>query len=192
MPDLGRLLFRIRSYTPLPFLVLLLLFAHPSLLSYLVGLGFVLLGEMIRIWAVGYAGEESRSTEIGASTLVTAGPFAYVRNPIYGGNFILCLGFFISAWSLMPYFLIIFLIGFFLQYSLIIKEEEEYLKLRFVEAYLSYRAEVPLIIPRLTSYPKTSFHTFSFKRALRSERRTLQSIFLVLLVIALRGWWRSL
>src|SRR2546425_12014871 len=56
------------------------------------GLCALLLGQGLRVWAAGYIGRSGRSKRLKAATLVTAGPYARVRNPLYVGNFLLCLG----------------------------------------------------------------------------------------------------
>jgi protein-S-isoprenylcysteine O-methyltransferase Ste14 len=154
--------------------------------SYLCGLGLIALGEGLRIWGVGYLGGGSRGLEVSASSLVTSGPFAHVRNPLYLGN--LFLGFVIAAWAWIPYFLFLFAAAFAMQYIPIVRLEESHLALSFGPAFLAYRREVPAFLPRLTPYAERSAHRFSLRSALRSERRTLQSIALLLLAILIRRW----
>ena len=82
--DFRQKIFSYRSYTPIPFLIVMVIFANPTLLSLVVGFIIALVGELIRIWGVGYAGSETRTTgPVGGSKLVTNGPYAYVRNPLY-------------------------------------------------------------------------------------------------------------
>jgi len=71
-------------------------FGRPSAFSIAVGLPLAFAGEAIRAWAVGYSGVTTRGDTVTAPALVTAGPYAYVRNPLYAGNFITALGFAIA------------------------------------------------------------------------------------------------
>ncbi len=176
--DLRQKIFSYRSYTPIPFLIVMILFAKPTLWSLVIGFVIALLGELIRLWGVGYAGGETRTTgPVGGSKLVTNGPYAYVRNPLYLGNMLIYCGFGIMSMALFPYFQIVGLIYFFLQYYLIVTLEEEYLSKTFVEEYSRYFKSVPRFIPSLKRYEFASNFKFDFDEALRSERRTLQAFF---------------
>ena len=64
--------------------------------SVTLGLPLAIAGELVRCWAVGYSGVTTRGDEVSAPELVTAGPYAYVRNPLYVGNFITAAGFAIA------------------------------------------------------------------------------------------------
>ena len=112
---LGQFFFKNRSYTPIPFLVVLFLFGRPAIISLIIGFIVSASGELLRIWAVSYAGSETRTTKLGASVLVTQGPYAYVRNPLYLGNLLIYFGVSIMANSLFPYLQIIGIIYFYLQ-----------------------------------------------------------------------------
>ena len=102
------------------------------------------------MWSVSYAGGETRTTKVGAPSLCTAGPYGFVRNPIYVGNMLMYLGIVIIAGSPNPTLMIITTMTFFLiQYSLIISLEEEKLSELFGEEYNVYRKNVRSIIPRI-------------------------------------------
>jgi protein-S-isoprenylcysteine O-methyltransferase Ste14 len=110
-------------------------------------LALVLLGLALRAWASASVGHHSRSGEIEAPHLVTSGPYAFVRNPIYLGSFILGLGMIgllEDPWLLLPYsgVFIVFFFG-------IVAAEERFLESQFGEAYRRFRAGVPKLIPSL-------------------------------------------
>ena len=63
----------------------------------------------------------------GGSHLITDGPFALVRNPLYIGNFFLSFGVLIMSWAFMPWMIFIFIALFSMQYSAIVSLEENYL-----------------------------------------------------------------
>ncbi len=86
--------FRFRSFTPIPFLILAVAFARPVFWGLVTGFFMICIGELLRFWAVSVAGGETRTTRIphGRGDLVTDGPFAYLRNPMYVGNLIIYSG----------------------------------------------------------------------------------------------------
>ena len=174
-PAIGRLLFRLRSLTAIPFILILIYFSRPTLTSALVGAIPLILGEFLRLWAVGYAGGATRSRSLGAaSDLVTTGPYAHVRNPLYLGNLLLSLG--ICVIANVYWLIIVLLVGYFIQYLPIIASEEAYLREFCGTTYQTYYTAVPRFIPRLRSYANPSAHSFSFSRALKAEKRTLTAI----------------
>lgn len=181
-------IFKYRSYTPLPFLLLMFMYQWSNIWSIIIGFFVALTGELIRLWGVSYAGSETRTTgKVGGTYLVISGPFAYVRNPLYVGNMLLYLGIGIMSFALFPYLQIIALIFFYLQYRFIVREEEAYLKTAFGKDYAEYYNNVPRFIPRLTPYKNRNIvqPEFNLKSGLRSERRTLQAFSLVVVTIIL-------
>ncbi len=79
------------------------------------------------------------------SHLVTTGPYAYTRNPLYFSGTILLIG-----WTLLlrlTFFLILTML-FLVMFGFAIKWEEKELAERFGEEYLLYKERVPLFFPR--------------------------------------------
>lgn len=184
--DIRRRIFTYRSYTPIPFVIAMVIFAKPTLVSLIVGFLIVLLGEAIRFWGVSIAGSETRTTgTVGGTFLITNGPFAHVRNPLYLGNMLLYAGVGIMSMALFPWLLLAACVWFCAQYYVIVRQEEEYLSQRFGEAYEHYRQHVRRFLPRVTPYasPEPPPKQMSFGEGLASERRTLQAIGLVSLVL---------
>lgn len=189
MKKLAELFFRYRSYTPIPFLILMLIFEDASVISLVYGFVIALLGEAIRLWGVSWAGSETRTTgKVGGTYLIISGPFAYVRNPLYVGNILIYLGLGIMSFALFPYLQIIALLFFIFQYYLIVKAEEEYLFNTFGEQYKKYFNSVPRFFPRFTPHRDATVEQpqFKVKEGLKSERRTLQALFIVSLLIAIK------
>lgn len=185
MNDLRDRLFSLRSYTPIPFLILGLIFGSPTLVSLGAGAGIALLGEAIRFWGVGHASYETRVTgSVGASRLVVSGPFAYVRNPLYVGNLLLYLGFAVMA--NLPWLIVLTAVWFIFQYMMIVSREEEFLAEKFGSDYQRYRSAVRRFLPRLTPYEEGREGGIDWKVAFRSERRTFQAFTIALLLMTAR------
>ena len=186
--DLRRLVFKYRSYTPLPFLILMLIFAKPTSASLISGFAVVLIGEAIRLWGVSIAGSETRTTgKVGGTYLITNGAFAYVRNPLYVGNMVMYLGVGIMSLALFPWLLIVAAAFFYIQYAMIVSQEEEYLAATFAEQYKHYAAHVGRFFPRLSPYQSLTPHAkqLNWQEGFASERRTIQAIGLVTLLIVM-------
>jgi protein-S-isoprenylcysteine O-methyltransferase Ste14 len=186
--DLRTIFFNYRSYTPIPLLLAILIWARSSPASLLAGLALALLGEGLRIWAVRHAGGATRTTGMpgAGAELITHGPFAYVRNPLYLGNFILSLGLCVMAWAWMPWMLFLFIALFGVQYSLIVSLEEERLRRHFGQIYEEYLRAVPRFIPRLQPCNAQRVPGMPLRRALKIEKNTLLSVSLTALAVFLR------
>jgi protein-S-isoprenylcysteine O-methyltransferase Ste14 len=187
--DIRAWMFKNRSYTPLPFLLIMVIFAEPTIASLLIGFAIVLLGESIRFWGVSIAGAETRTTgSVGGTYLITTGPFAHVRNPLYVGNMLMYAGIGVMSMALFPWLLIVACVWFLVQYWLIISREEEYLAGHFGAPYGEYKKHVPRLLPRLTPYQSgaPAPKNVDLREGFASERRTLQAMSLVTLIIVIR------
>lgn len=160
------------------------LFAHPQPPLFRLGVFLILLGELLRLWACGYI-KTYRGPMEEVEELTTAGPYAYLRNPLYLANGCIGLGivFLSGILLLVPLFLGVFA---FL-YGSIIRAEEAFLAKRFGKVYREYASSVPRFVPRLAPYPNRQ-GTFSFRVLLEREVITLGTLALVILLFHLRGF----
>lgn len=185
--SLKEFIFRYRSYTPLPFAFLLLLQANLRLGGVIGGLVLILLGELIRLKAVRIAGGRTRTRKVGAKVLATNGIYGHVRNPLYIGNMLIYIGMALFAGG--PYCIILMIVAlvyFTFQYSLIVTLEEEKLYELFGDEYREYAEHVPRLIPRIrTRQWSERAKKVSWASVFRAERSTLinQGFFLLLIVL---------
>ena len=183
--DTGNFLFKYRSYTPIPLALYILYNSHPEIQNVLIGFILIAIGESLRMWAVSYAGGITRTTNVGAPSLCTSGPYGYTRNPLYIGNMIIYSGVVFVAGSLNILSMLIVTWAFFIiQYYLIINLEQNTLIDIFGKEYKNYMNNVPIFSPRLTSWKnKDKYVPMKFSKTIKTEKRTLQNIILLILVI---------
>ena len=186
--DIRNLFFKSRSYTPVPILLMMLYFARPNSPYLLLGIVLIVIGEIIRLKSVSFAGGETRTMNVGASSICKSGPYSIVRNPLYIGNVMIYVGFaFVAGSVYVVTITLITLVYFLIQYSLIISLEEEALEEKFGDEYIAYKKLVPSILPRLNNKFR-NYDTIpsSLAKTIKTEKRTLQNIFLVSLLLFLR------
>ena len=99
-------------------------------------------GVIVRGWSAGTI----RKGEM----LTTSGPYAFMRNPLYAGSFLIGAGLAVAGGSWL--WLVLFLGFFVVVYRPTISAEAERLTEQFGQGYVDYAAEVPDFIPRLTPY----------------------------------------
>jgi protein-S-isoprenylcysteine O-methyltransferase Ste14 len=181
----GNLLFKYRSYTPIPLALYILYNSHPEIQNMLIGFILIAIGESLRMWAVRYAGGVTRTTKVGAPSLCTSGPYSYTRNPLYIGNVIIYSGVVFIAGSLNILSMLIITWAFFIiQYYLIINLEQNTLIDIFGKEYKNYMNNVPILFPRLSSWKNQDKHVpIKFSKTIKTEKRTLQNIILLMLII---------
>jgi protein-S-isoprenylcysteine O-methyltransferase Ste14 len=168
----GRFLFRWRSFTPVPLLLVAIPLlwrsrgpAHPAWLAG--GAALCLLGQALRAWVLGQVedGTSGQNETLIAEQLNTQGPYALTRNPLYLGNLCITLGLCLIAHD--PWLLAIVAILFAVQYRAIIAAEERFLRERFGAGYDGYCARVPRFWPRLGN--AAAPRPWSWQRALKKE-----------------------
>ena len=186
--DIRNFFFTFRSYTPIPIGAMIIYFARPENTYFSGGITLLLTGELIRMWAVSYAGGETRTRNVGATTLCTSGPYAFVRNPLYAGNMLMYLGIVFIAEAASVLLMAATTFSFFLiQYSLIISLEEEKLDELFGQEYSLYKENVPAIFPRISRWDGSKNRKpAKIINIIKTEKRTLQNVAAVLILIFIR------
>ncbi|MHB8584784.1 MAG: methyltransferase family protein [Thermoplasmatota archaeon] len=126
------------SQTPLP---------PPSLaFTLLVPSALILGGFALRWWGTSYLrGAVMRDSAIHTERLIVAGPFRWVRNPLYLGNLFLAAGYglFLPPPGILLSILFMSLIG-----ALLARAEAGALRARYGAAYDAYASRVPAFVPR--------------------------------------------
>jgi protein-S-isoprenylcysteine O-methyltransferase Ste14 len=179
----GAVLFRNRSWLPVPFL-LVALFApgRMTATTWIVGAVLIVLGEWVRLAGVAAAGTVTRRRSRNVQRLVTYGIFQWVRNPLYVGNFLIWMGFVVISGVL--WFLPIAIALFAVEYTLIVAYEEGVLESIFGQEYIDYRGMAPRWIPRPPRRDTRRTGEHDWGEAWRSETSTfLQYAVLVLIFV---------
>ncbi|MGZ6141763.1 MAG: methyltransferase family protein [Myxococcales bacterium] len=193
----GRVLFRWRSFTPVPLLAVAALLIWrsrgPSSPLWLAGgLLLCVVGQALRAWVLGQVpdGTSGQNEKLIATQLNTHGPYALMRNPLYLGNLGITLGLCLVAhdWILLA------VVGalFALQYRAIIAAEEGFLRGQFGAQFDEYCARVPRFWPRL-AMPPGERRPWDWRRALRKEHNPAAAwIGLAIVLVALdhRQQWK--
>lgn len=158
--------------------VVYLVFCRPATFSLIYGFIVVAVGALIRLWAAGTIRKEK--------ILETAGPYAYTRNPLYFGTFIMVAGF--ALVSNVWWVAILCLAYFAAVYAPVISAEGDELEQVFGEEYRTYTANVPILFPRFTPWKKVP-GTFSFKLYLKNgEYNVAIGVLVAAAVLAARSF----
>jgi protein-S-isoprenylcysteine O-methyltransferase Ste14 len=136
----------------------LALCGRPTAFSIAAGLPFAIAGEFLRCWAVGYSGTTTRNDVVTAPELVSGGPYAYVRNPLYIGNFVTAAGFAVAFTGGNSHLgrgalVVGSLASMAAVYATIVPYEETFLRTKFGEDFERYCRRVPRILPQLRPAP---------------------------------------
>jgi protein-S-isoprenylcysteine O-methyltransferase Ste14 len=164
--------------------VIFLLFMHPSARSLMIGGFFTLAGALARLWAAGHIEKRVR--------LARSGPYAYTRNPLYLGSFLMAFGVILAGqgYWLLPFFAIFF-IGVYLP---VMRAEEQDLEYAYGADFLEYAGSTPLFFPKKPGRPKKTEAAgsaqspvrFSWTRVRKNrEHRNLVSLLVVEVILIL-------
>jgi protein-S-isoprenylcysteine O-methyltransferase Ste14 len=166
---IGAVLFRHRGWLPVPFLLVPLLARGAMGPRYwIIGFALIVLGEAIRLAGVAAAGTVTRRRSRTVQRLVTYGIFAWMRNPLYVGNFLIWIGFTVISGVL--WFIPVAVLLFAVEYTLIVRYEEGVLESIFGPEYLAYKARTPRWLPRPPASREQGEHHWG--EAWRSEVST--------------------
>ena len=183
---IGGWCFRHRGWLPLPFLIAPLLYhGEITLLAWLNGFTAIAAGVALRLWAVAAAGTDTRRRSRTVHRLVTYGPFAWTRNPLYVANAIIWVGFSIIAG--VHWFVLVNLTMFAFVYSAIVRYEESVLESTFGKHYLDYKARTPRWFPAPPTEPESGPLEWAVAR--RSERSTLVTYAVIAVLLLAKSLW---
>jgi protein-S-isoprenylcysteine O-methyltransferase Ste14 len=156
------------------------------------GIALCLVGATLRYWASGYLRKDSRPA--------VGGPYAWVRNPLYLGTYLMAVG---ATLSIENWFLLAAVtLTFAVTYHFVILDEEIKLREIFGAPYLTYCSLVPRFFPRpwpatLESLkavnPETSHHVFSKPLAQKNKAFEAYATFAVIIagISAIAFAWKT-
>jgi protein-S-isoprenylcysteine O-methyltransferase Ste14 len=146
----------------------------------------VLAGQLLRFWAAGVI-PKYRTLTLDAPALVTRGPYAWIRNPLYAGNALLGCGWSLMVgWALVPAFAAVYAVIYSL---VIIPYEERFLLARFGDEYLSYKLATPSMVPGFSNFASRAARGsegFGARESWSMERHSLRMNLLVTALILAR------
>lgn len=185
---IGNFLFKHRSFTPLPLIVLVFIIFKPidlgaaNIFINLGGFMVSLFGESIRVIAVGYShkGTSGRERFLKAEALNTTGIYSLVRNPLYIGNLLIFSGLvavFANIWAEVV--VAVFLIA---QYYFIILSEEDFLSREYGKEYQDYCVRMRRVIPVFKNYEKNS-NPFALSKVIFKESDSVFNMLAMYLLV---------
>ena len=151
-----RMMQRLRIPVALFLAVSLIVFAKPSLTTLSLGCSLAFLGMCIRAWAAGHIRKDQ--------TLAVSGPYAYTRNPLYFGSFLLGTGF--ACASGVWWVGVVFIVYYLFVYIPVMQAESVDLTRLFGSDFKTYVASVPMFFPSLSTSVRSENH-FDWKLYLR-------------------------
>ncbi len=131
------------------------------------GMVLCFIGAALRFWASGYLRKDSRPA--------VGGPYAYVRNPLYLGTYLMAVG---VVWSIQNLPILVGVtVVFAVLYHFIILDEETKLRKIFGEPYLQYCKKVPRFFPKFWKNsaalkkvnPETSHLAYSWEISMKNK-----------------------
>jgi protein-S-isoprenylcysteine O-methyltransferase Ste14 len=158
-------------------------FSTPITAWMLAGAVLAAIGLVIRAWAAGTIHKDA--------DLTTSGPYAYTRNPLYVGSFLVGLG--VTGAGGHWVWPLVFLIFYLVVYGRTLAFEDEVLTELFGARFVDYKANVPSVVPRLTAYRPEQADVsggFSVSQYLRhNEWEALLGAAAAFAFLATKGMW---
>jgi protein-S-isoprenylcysteine O-methyltransferase Ste14 len=169
--DLLRTVYHARGWLVSPPLVLAAVCfeweTETPLLIWPLGLALVLAGVALRVWAQEHICFRLKMHR----HLATTGPYAFMRNPLYVANTLICVG--ATVLSELLWLVPITLLWCAGVYTLVVLQEERRLLAKYGEDYAGYIARVPRWVPHAIRPGRLGFVTEHFGKALLIEASCL-------------------
>jgi protein-S-isoprenylcysteine O-methyltransferase Ste14 len=186
----GNILFRYRGTLPvilLPFTFYFLYQQFPEIQNWSISyynylwvcLGVLMLGQVIRIFTLGYVAPNTsgrNTSQQVADTFNSTGIYSTVRHPLYVGNFFMGLG--VAMLSHHIWFCIIYVLLFWIYYERIIFAEESYIRKKFSDKMEEWQTKTPTFIPSFSNYKKPT-SSFDWKKIIRQEKNGFLAAFFI-------------
>jgi protein-S-isoprenylcysteine O-methyltransferase Ste14 len=150
-------------------------FATPTGTTIAAGLPVALAGFAFRAMAAGVIRKDSQ--------LATSGPYAWTRNPLYLGSFLLAAGFAVMSGSWLAAGLL--MVPSAVIYPVVIRNEEAHLERLFPDEFRLYRAKVPRFVPHL---PVSFSRSFSIAQYMRNREYNTLIGFVAVLAVFIWKW----
>ena len=171
---LGQVLFRSRSWTPVPLAVWMAANGRPRGRWVVPGMALTSVGLALRFWAVAHIGPKSRTrSEEGPDHRAAGGPYRVLTHPLYVANALVSEGLVVVSGAGWPWLQIALPWLWLLEYGPIMLCEEAKLRQRFREARRR-------VVERTAKGEPSGWRT-----AWESERRTRQGVLVFLGVLVL-------
>lgn len=148
-----------------PFIFALFCFSSETEMDCLIwplGVSLFLSGLLLRVWA-----QQHLHYRLFKKYLTTTGPYSFVRNPIYVGNLLICLGLVISS-ELLWFAPIAFFYCFGI-YSFVVRYEEGHLLEKYGEDYRKYLLEIPRWWPQTIRFKNLGIKNEFFRATIIAE-----------------------
>ena len=142
------------------------LLSRPRPLTLAVGGAIALPGLALRAWATGHLRKND--------ALAVTGPYAYTRNPLYLGSFLIGFGFTIASGRMVLGF--VFAALFLGIYVPVMRVEARTLAELFGEHYQRYAKSVPLFLPQPSPYRDPAFQRKKFDVGLYRRYREYRAL----------------
>jgi len=169
-----------RLRVPIGFItaVLFVVFSRPTWGSLAVGAPIALCGAIFRAWASGHLRKNAE--------LAVGGPYAFTRNPLYFGSFVMAIGCAVCGGSL---WLGLWLTALFLAvYLPVMQAESAHMRKLFAGDYDKWAANVPFFLPRVTPYRNGRTRSFDRRQYLRHrEYRAAIGLAIVIAALSLKA-----
>jgi protein-S-isoprenylcysteine O-methyltransferase Ste14 len=114
-----------------------------------VGLGFIVIGIIGRMWCTLYIGGRK------AAEIVDLGPYSITRNPLYVFSSVAALG--VGAQTGSVILAAVFFLGCVAAFQFVIRREEEHLTDAFGAPFVAYTQRVPRFWPKWSLYRDQAF-----------------------------------
>jgi protein-S-isoprenylcysteine O-methyltransferase Ste14 len=158
-------------------------FAHPTVDSLSLGGVIAGLGLALRAWAAGTIHKER--------DLTMSGPYAYTRNPLYVGSFLIGVGVTIAGGGWI--WVALFALFYVAVYSRTIAYEAARLTELYGDRYRAYARSVPAFLPRPVPYrPPTPDRSGGFRLAQYKRNREWEALLggvAAFGLMAIKAWW---